>query len=155
MLLADVEMLLETHLRRNKVKWINQSRKSEEYLVNGIPDQLKQVFLNISLNAIEAMQPDGGSITVSTKLAKEEEQIGIKFSDTGPGISPEVMKFIFDPFFTTKESGMGLGLSICYDITQNHNGYISIDNNEETGATFTIWLPLSTSGNAIPLTAGE
>ena len=62
------------------------------------------------------------------------------------------MKFIFEPFYTSKETGMGLGLSICYDITQNHDGYINVENNPDMGATFTVWLPLSESRLEIPNT---
>jgi len=141
-LLADVAILLETHLRRNKVTWEKEPGEADLATVNGFPDKLKQVFLNLSLNSIEAMRPDGGTLTVKTMFSEDEKHIGIAFSDTGHGISEGALKFVFDPFYTTKETGMGLGLSICYDITQNHNGHISVKNNPDKGATFTVWLPL-------------
>jgi two-component system sensor histidine kinase HydH len=151
-LLADVAMLLEAHLRRNKVIWEKVPSDADFVMINGFPDQLKQVFLNLSLNAIEAMQPDGGSLTVMTTINENEKQLGIAFSDSGPGISEDAMKFIFEPFYTSKESGMGLGLSICYDITQNHNGHITVENNPDAGATFTVWLPQSETRAEIPNT---
>ena len=151
-LLADVAMLLEAHLRRNKVTWEKVPSDADYALINGFPDQLKQVFLNLSLNAIEAMLPDGGPLTIMTMINEKEKQIGVAFSDIGPGISEDAMNFIFEPFYTSKESGMGLGLSICYDITQNHNGHITVENNPDAGATFTVWLPLSETKIEIPST---
>ncbi|MBW8010829.1 MAG: PAS domain S-box protein [Chloroflexi bacterium] len=140
-LLADVQMLIEIHLRRKNVIWI-QDKTKKSFIISGITDQLKQVMINLSLNAIEAMQPDGGNLTVKVFPSEDEEQIGISFNDSGPGISPDFIQYVFDPFFTTKETGMGLGLSICYDIVQNHNGKITIESDQSKGATFTVWLPL-------------
>jgi PAS domain S-box-containing protein len=140
-LLDDLERLLETHLRRSKVKLVIEKSKNGEAYVVGFVDRLKQVFLNLSLNGIEAMQPNGGELVI--RLLKEDERIGIAFIDTGYGINPLDMNLIFDPFYTTKETGMGLGLSICYDIVQDHSGSITVENNEDAGATFTVWLPLS------------
>ena len=97
-LLADVAMLLETHLRHNKVTWEKVSSKADYAMIDGFPDQLKQVFLNFSLNAIEAMQPEGGVLTIMVTVNENEKQIGIAFSDSGPGISEDAMKFIFEPF---------------------------------------------------------
>ncbi|MDH5605973.1 MAG: GAF domain-containing protein [Anaerolineae bacterium] len=141
-LLADLEMLLETHLRRNNVILKTKVDKNQKEMILGLSDQLKQVFLNLSLNAIEAMQPEGGTLFIETEIDREHNRVGIVFSDTGPGISKEDKKFIFDPFFTTKISGMGLGLSICYDIAQNHGGEITVENNKDIGAKFTVWLPI-------------
>ena len=76
-------------------------------------------------------------------MLKKEGKIGISFIDTGAGIPPLDMDLIFDPFYTTKDTGMGLGLSICYDIVQDHSGSITVENNADTGATFTVWLPVS------------
>lgn len=141
-LLADMEKLLETHLRRNNVTLDLSTRKAKRVLVQAIPDQMKQVFLNLSLNAIEAMQPDGGVLKVRVKTRKKSGLVGISFSDTGHGIPEEDLKVVFDPFYTTKNTGMGLGLSICYDIVQNHNGFIEVRNNKDVGVTFTVWLPV-------------
>jgi PAS domain S-box-containing protein len=142
-LLADLEMLLETHLRRNKVELVIKENNLGGSCVRGFADRLKQVFLNLSLNGIEAMQPGGGTLVIRLLENKKEKEIGIAFVDEGMGINPMDMTLIFDPFYTTKDTGMGLGLSICYDIVQDHSGSIIVENNEDTGATFTVWLPLS------------
>ena len=111
--------------------------------IKAYPDQLKQVFLNLSLNAIEAMQPEGGELTVGTLIDKQENRVGVTFADTGPGVPAADLKVIFDPFYTTKSTGLGLGLSICYDIVHNHGGMIDVENNPRGGATFTVWLPIA------------
>lgn len=141
-ILAELELLLETHLRRNNVTLTMDPFTPKPVIVNALPDQLKQVFLNLSLNAIEAMQPGGGHLTIYISSDPDGEKVGISFSDTGHGIPEEDLKVIFDPFYTTKTTGMGLGLSICYDIVQNHNGYIEVKNNPDVGVSFTVWLPM-------------
>ena len=141
-LVSDLEMLLETHLRRHSVQLEIHKNGIEGVLVRAIPDQLKQVFLNLSLNGIEAMQPNGGKLEINIQPDRNALRVGVLFSDTGPGIPAEDLKLIFDPFYTTKSTGMGLGLSICYDIVQNHNGLIEVKNNETSGVTFTVWLPI-------------
>ena len=135
-------MLLETHLRRHSVQLTLNRQGTQNLLIRAIPDQLKQVFLNLSLNGIEAMQPDGGELEISVTVDRNAQRAGVLFSDTGPGIPEDDLKLIFDPFYTTKSAGMGLGLSICYDIVQNHNGLIEVKNNPESGVTFTVWLPV-------------
>jgi len=142
-LLQDLEPLLETHLRRNQVSLNLHIDELDEINIMAYPDQLKQVFLNLSLNAIEAMQPEGGELTVSTQIEAFGNQVGVAFSDTGAGIPAEDLKVIFDPFYTTKSTGLGLGLSICYDIAHNHGGVIDVSNNTDHGATFTVWLPIT------------
>jgi len=112
---------------------INIERELDENLPTTMSDgpQVQQVFLNILNNGLDAVDHDG-KIVVSTRA--DETSIYIEFSDTGPGISPEVMKQIFDPFFTTKEpgKGTGLGMSICYDIMKKLGGKIDV-NNKKTG----------------------
>lgn len=92
-------------------------------MVVGDQKMLKQVFLNISKNAIEAMG-DQGKLSVSHQILKKERMISIDFEDTGPGIPPYVLDKIFDPFFTTKEEGTGLGLSVCQRIIHDMGGKI-------------------------------
>ncbi len=106
------------------------------------PDQIQQVFLNISLNALDAM-PEGGKFHIS--IHKEDSFVETVFTDTGVGIETEVLDRIFDPFFTTKPfgKGTGLGLSICYGIIKDHDGKITVKSNKGTGATFSIKLPAS------------
>jgi len=105
------------------------------------PDQMQQVFLNMMLNALDAM-PDGGKLTVSVKMKRGSVEIVL--SDTGTGIEEGVIDRIFDPFFTTKPlgKGTGLGLSICYGIIKEHNGSISVKSRKGQGAAFTIRLPV-------------
>jgi signal transduction histidine kinase len=106
----------------------------------GSPEKIKQVFLNLLINARDAMT-DGGKLSVS--LAGKNSQIEVMFTDTGPGIDEEVLPNIFEPFYTTKkDSGMGLGLAVCYGIIRSHKGVIEAYNNDEGGATFLIKLPL-------------
>ncbi len=110
--------------------------------VNGSPNKLKQVFLNLILNSRDVM-PQGGSLTVTA--IRRDGFAEIDFSDTGTGIESTELPHIFEPFYTTKkESGTGLGLAVCHGIITSHNGTISAFNNGNGGATFTIKLPLST-----------
>jgi len=112
-------------------------------LVNGLEDQLKQVFINLSLNAADAMQPGGGTLSVRSVLDSQFNHVGITFSDTGSGILEENMAKLFEPFFTTKAAGLGLGLSICNDIVLHHGGRIAVESVPGHGAAFTVWLPVA------------
>jgi signal transduction histidine kinase len=108
-------------------------------------EQIKQVFLNILLNAIEAT-PENGKITVETRSFVKpggEAYIQIRFTDTGCGIPKEHLEDIFNPFFTTKNKGSGLGLSISHQIVQDHKGYIDVESELDRGSSFFINLPLS------------
>ena len=111
---------------------------SQTYLVDG--DALRQVVVNIGLNAVQAM-PDGGVLTVHTE--DDETSIVMTFADTGCGIEPEHLDKIFDPFFTTKDigQGTGLGLSITYSLVQRMRGTILVDSEEGQGTTFRISIP--------------
>jgi two-component system, NtrC family, sensor kinase len=104
--------------------------------------QLNQVFLNILVNARQAM-PGEGEIEISTAVVKERVQV--RFRDTGAGIPPENLARIFDPGFTTKGVGVGtgLGLSICYQIVERHKGEIRVESELGKGTTFTIELPMN------------
>ncbi|MBA4372170.1 MAG: hypothetical protein C0402_04850 [Thermodesulfovibrio sp.] len=110
-------------------------------LVRVNPDQIQQVFLNLMLNAIDAM-PEGGKLTIA--MHEAGNMIIMKFSDTGAGIDEAVIDRIFDPFFTTKPlgKGTGLGLSICYGIIKEHGGTISVNSTRGSGTIFTIRIPL-------------
>jgi two-component system NtrC family sensor kinase len=102
--------------------------------------QLRQAFVNIVINAIEATGR-GGHLRVVTRPLPEEDAVEITFQDDGPGIPPEVMQKIFDPFFTTKEKGTGLGLSVVYGIVDRHHGRVAVDSEPGKGTRFTIRLP--------------
>jgi PAS domain S-box-containing protein len=141
-LLNQVEALLAAHLAHEKVSW-RQVPKRGSVLVEAFPDQLKQVFINISLNAIEAMQPGGGVLDVSLDVNRSQKIVLVNFRDSGPGIPPETLKKIFEPFFTTKPTGTGLGLSICYEIVSSHGGDIQVESEPGEGSCFKVKLPLA------------
>jgi signal transduction histidine kinase len=105
------------------------------------PDQIQQVFLNLLLNARDAM-PDGGRLDISVK--ESDGNVRMTFADTGGGIAPEAKDKIFDPFFTTKgpTGGTGLGLSICYSIVKDHGGTIEVESLKDRGTKFIITLPV-------------
>jgi two-component system, NtrC family, sensor kinase len=103
--------------------------------------QLKQVFLNIILNAAQAMEGKG-KLTIST--AADTKFVKTKIADTGPGIPPEDMGRLFSPFFTTKEKGTGLGLAISYGIVERHSGKIDVQSEYGKGSTFIVSLPFFT-----------
>jgi PAS domain S-box-containing protein len=105
------------------------------------PDQIQQVFLNLILNARDAM-PDGGELDISIK--RLNGMVEVRFADTGHGIDPDARDKIFDPFFSTKgpTKGTGLGLSICYSIIKDHGGTIEIDSEKDRGTRFTIKIPV-------------
>jgi two-component system NtrC family sensor kinase len=108
------------------------------------PDQIKQVILNLVINAAQAM-PHGGALTIKTRRENRHGTPGVNFSvrDTGEGITPENMDRIFEPFFTTRPAGMGtgLGLSVSYRIITSHSGLIDVDSRRGEGSCFTVWLP--------------
>lgn len=105
--------------------------------------RLKQVFINITQNAIDSMDAKG-TFTIKTRYNREKKRAEIEFSDTGCGIPEEIRQKIFDPFFSTKEvgKGTGLGLSMSYGIIKDHGGTISTKSKEGEGATFIIELPI-------------
>jgi C4-dicarboxylate-specific signal transduction histidine kinase len=141
-LLDEVRALMTSQLESANVQWL-QPEDVPGCMVNVIQDRLKQVFINLATNAIEAMQPDGGQLQVSVTLAADGQQIAVSFKDSGPGIAPEYVSRLWEPFFTTKAHGLGLGLSICYEIVQQHGGQITVESQPGQGAMFTVWLPLA------------
>jgi len=127
---------------------ISFTTDAERAYVLGEAEMLKQVFLNIILNAYQAM-PDGGNLSIEMRARKGEETQGqrlpfveIVFSDDGIGIPRENLPKIFDPFFSTKEGTAGLGLTIVHNIVDMHKGSVNVESNE-SGTVFTVLLPLS------------
>jgi signal transduction histidine kinase len=112
----------------------------EALTVRGDRSQLKQLFLNVFLNAIQAM-PGGGELKVEA-LRKDGPKAVVAVTDTGDGIPEENLDRIFDPFYTTKKSGTGLGLSICYNIIKSHRGDIEVKSKTGQGTTILVSLPL-------------
>ncbi|MBN2415075.1 GAF domain-containing protein [bacterium] len=146
-LIQQVEKLIASTARKNGVT-IEFRQEEAEGLVDADPSQIKQVFLNIILNAIQALE-NGGHIGIMLDRARSEKQpdreyCRIRFRDNGPGIPDDKLDQIFDPFFTTKKEGTGLGLSICYGIVQRHDGEIEINSicgGEHSGTTVSVLLP--------------
>lgn len=138
-LIEDVCALISTHLRHNQIAFEFHADPSLP-VVLGIEDQLRQVVLNLFLNAVDAM-PQGGQLVIATSYLPDENEALVTVSDTGPGIETSIFPNIFDAFVTNKSSGTGLGLTISREIIHKHHGRIEARNNPNKGATFSIWLP--------------
>jgi len=129
---------LKNQIRISQVT-VHSGFPEEPIMVNGNANQLQQVFVNIILNAVQAMGAGGIlAVSVGTQVEKMAE---VRISDTGPGIPEDVKTHIFDPFFTTKNEGTGLGLSVSNSIIEEHNGKISVDSEQGKGTAFYITLP--------------
>jgi two-component system NtrC family sensor kinase len=137
--LAYVITLAEKQLQRSGVTLV-QNLPHNLPTVLAVASQLKQVFLNLILNAAEAM-PDGGQLAVTA--CHEAEKLRIEFADTGPGLPAEVQAHLFEPFYTTKADGSGLGLAVSHEIIANHGGELTVHNTPGAGATFTIIMPVT------------
>ena len=103
------------------------------------PDQMHQVFVNLGLNAVQAMT-DGGQLKVNTRLAGD--YIEVQFNDTGCGIPQENLKKLFDPFFSTKARGIGLGLAVTHGIVERNKCKIEVESKVSEGTTFVVKLPV-------------
>jgi PAS domain S-box-containing protein len=139
---------------------IRQIFDTGPFYVQGDPNQLEQVFLNLALNARDAM-PDGGDLTFEGRLVtldrsevqkypdtKPGEHVEVSVTDTGTGIPPDFMERIFEPFFTTKEfgQGTGMGLAMVYGIVHNHGGFVRVESDPGSGSTFRVLLPSHHAG---------
>jgi len=146
---TDINAVLRSAIRLAKFDRSFHDLEVQTQLTAGLPatlvdeDQLQQVFLNLLLNARDAMDASG-AIKVSTR--ELDSSLEIEISDSGPGIGSDEKNLIFDPFYTTKGAGRGtgLGLAVCYAIITAHDGTIDVGDNYPTGARFTIRLPKST-----------
>ncbi len=139
-IIEDTYALTATHMRHKKISF-EFLPDPELPTVPAIPDQIRQVALNLFMNAVEAMQT-GGHLTVRAQQLTDQDKILFSVTDTGPGIDPEFLPHIFEPFVTSKETGTGLGLTITYDIIRQHGGDIQAENNPQGGAAFKVWLPI-------------
>jgi signal transduction histidine kinase len=139
-LIEDVYALITTHMRHKQIAF-EFFPDSELPAVSGISDQIRQVVLNLFLNAIEIMKP-GGCLIVQTQNLFPAKEVLLSVKDTGPGINPEILPNIFEPFITGKPTGTGLGLTITHDIIHQHHGRIVAENNPTGGAIFKVWLPI-------------
>jgi signal transduction histidine kinase len=143
--ITDTLALLEHQFKTAKVQ-VHSELTPGISAIQGNPGRLQQVFLNLFLNAKDAM-PGGGKLTVATSNG---DMVSVKVSDSGSGIAPEHIQRIYDPFFTTKTTpkegqsrGTGLGLSVTYGIIQEHAGKIRVESNPGSGTTFGLDFPLS------------
>ena len=133
--------LLNNELRHNVT--LHYERQEDAYVIGNLTE-LSQVFINLVMNATQAVGKDG---VISIKTEELDESVKIHVADNGCGISPDNLTKLFQPFFTTKEvgSGTGLGLAISHGIVEKHNGSISVESKEGEGTTFTVELPLADS----------
>lgn len=145
---ADLHRGLESTLNiaHNEIKYRAEVIREFGQLpqIQCLPSQLNQVFMNILVNAAHAME-DRTRGTITVRTGTENQGVWVEVSDTGCGMTPEVLGRIFDPFFTTKAvgKGTGLGLSLSYGIVQKHHGRIDAHSTPGAGTTFRIWLPIS------------
>jgi signal transduction histidine kinase len=135
--------LTKNQLKMSEMRIAVKKELEELPLLQLDPDQMLEVFVNIIINAIDAM-PQGGELNFTTRLAQGGKAVEIRASDTGYGIPRENLAKVFDPFFTTKDAGKGtgLGLSVTYGIIDRHNGTIDVESEVRKGTTFIIKLPL-------------
>jgi two-component system sensor histidine kinase AtoS len=155
LLLVDINSIMDSTIELAERHPAFKDRSGREITVfkdfdHNLPDtqadpmQLQQVFLNLLLNAADAM-PDQGFITVQTSYAASDRMLHLRVTDTGKGIDGAIIGKIFQPFFTTKPNGTGLGLAIIKGLVEQHGGTISVRNNEDRGVTFNIALPIRTA----------
>ncbi|MFH7319060.1 ATP-binding protein [Desulfurivibrio sp. D14AmB] len=140
--LEDILLLCKKDMQNARIQ-VRRDFSPDLPRVKAVPDQLKQVFLNLLTNAREAIGPEGGEILISTGLVDGE--VMVRISDTGSGIAPDDLAHIYEPFFSTKPAVKctGLGLSVSYGIIQRHNGRIEVESEAGKGTSFTVWLPLT------------
>jgi signal transduction histidine kinase len=139
--LLDHSLRLVEHQISGKLISLERDYKAAHDAVRGDEFQLQQAFMNLLLNAIEAMGANG-ALTVGTETT-EGGQLRIQIRDTGTGVTPENQARLFEPFFTTKKNGTGLGLAISRRIVLEHRGTISAQSENGKGSTFSISLPVS------------
>jgi signal transduction histidine kinase len=136
--IEQVLLLIGKRLEQSNIQVVVAAQPHLPPLVAN-PDQLIQVFLNLVLNAIEAIEQEG---QINISLYVEEDNLVASFTSDGPAIPSELLPHIFEPFFTTKSEGSGLGLWISHSLIQQHNGTLSVENLPgERGVIFTVRLP--------------
>jgi len=145
---VELEKLLEKNLQflepeiRRKGVLVTRIFPSSGETLSADPDLLYRAFLNIFLNALQAM-PEGG--TLSLAVRHHPQEVEVEISDTGSGLTPEAMEKAFDPFFTTKEKGSGLGLAIVRNTIEAHQGRIRLENGAHGGVAVRIVFPRVTT----------
>ena len=153
LIIENTAALVRSYLKKNRIT-INLDLTAEQQTIDGSPQQLGQVVMNLINNSVESITNDSefqdkleqlpaysGQITINTY--NQKNNIVMQIKDSGPGIADNDLDHIFDPFFTSKKTmGMGVGLSICHGIIEDHKGVITAENEDAGGAVFTISLPL-------------
>jgi len=143
--LLDYALHLLHHQLSGKLIKVQRRYQAGPDTVSGDSSQLQQAFMNLLLNAVEAMGING-ELTVATEIAGDDDGkrwVRIQIQDTGVGIPEENLARLFEPFFTTKKNGTGLGLAICQRIVQEHHGQVRAQSRLKHGSTFTVSLPVS------------
>jgi len=146
-ILEETLLLLEKELEQGGVV-VRRHLAPDLPPLRVVPDQLKQVFLNIILNALQAM-PQGGELTIETERDRNEPQICIAFTDTAGGIPADRISRLFEPFYTTRPDGSGLGLTISYGIVERHGGRIEVRSELGLGSTFVVALPVTQESDEV------
>ncbi len=144
-LASDVCKLVSELATARRIDLIRPEAEVTFPKIDADPDQIKQVMLNLVMNACEAM-PDGGKVEIF--LASKPDQITIAIRDQGVGVNEQDLQHIFDPFYTTRHDGTGLGLSIAQRIMEQHGGRIEVERNLEGGMTFVLVFPLEHHANS-------
>ncbi len=146
---VDVHSLIDKVLSSQAQKFSNRKIEVRKRFGEQVPavmvdcEQIELAFINIVINAIEAME-EGGILTVETEIeGKEPGEVAIEFIDTGKGSELEDLSELFSPFYTTKTQGVGLGLAVTSKIVEDHNGTVSAEKNREKGLKFTVFLPVN------------
>jgi PAS domain S-box-containing protein len=150
--LLDVGSLLGDAIEITRTRWQNEARAAglnvdvtldagTDLFVRGNASELREVFVNLIVNAVDAM-PQGGKLTICSQL--KAGRVNLRFADTGTGMREEVRERVFEPFYTTKGvQGTGLGLAVSYGIIERHKGSISVESKPGRGTTFDIDLPVA------------
>jgi len=146
--LTDVNELLERTAQILEKQALVRNIRIVKVLDRSLPEinldktKIQQVFSNLMINAVEAMLPEGGTLTVTSRLDPAGKAIELEFADTGVGIPKENLAKLFDPFFTTKTMGTGLGLAVSYGIVRQRGGTIEVRSEIGRGSVFTVKLPV-------------
>jgi PAS domain S-box-containing protein len=156
--LLDVSRLLRDAIEITRTTWQNEARVAgldievnleagDELLTRGNASELREVFVNLIVNAVDAM-PEGGQLKISA--ARQDDRLCLRFTDTGTGMEEDVRERVFEPFYTTKGvQGTGLGLAVSYGIIEGHDGTIMVESKLGKGATFLITLPVGDKENTV------
>lgn len=144
-LVEEVVVLCEKDLQQHRISV--ETHFCVRPIVPAVPGQIEQIFLNLAINARQAML-EGGKLRIEVSENHDTQMAEVKFADTGCGIAPDKLRLIFEPFYTTKRpdseghGGTGLGLSVCRQIIEQHHGRIRVESMQGRGTIFTVKLPM-------------